>query len=235
MTTSEILQQLAELGTEQTRKTFANHGAPGNFYGVKVGDLKTIQKKIKKNHELSLELYDTGNSDAMYLAGLIADEKQITKEQLQDWLHKAPWHMISEYTVPWLAAESRFGLELGLEWIESAEPPIAAAGWATLASLAGITPDEKLPVKTFSNLLERVEKQIHNAPNRVRYTMNNFVIAVGSAMAELTEKAKLVASNIGVVQVNVGNTACKVPFAPDYIAKVEQMGRLGKKKKMARC
>ena len=55
-----------------------NHGAKEPFFGVKVGDLKKILKKTKKNHELSLELYKTGNSDAMYLAGLMADEKKIT-------------------------------------------------------------------------------------------------------------------------------------------------------------
>ncbi|RYZ44357.1 MAG: hypothetical protein EOP49_27295 [Sphingobacteriales bacterium] len=91
MTVNEIMQQLAGMGSEQTRKTFTNHGATGNFFGVKVGDLKTIQKKVKKNHQLSLDLYNTGNSDAMYLAGLIADEKQITKKDLQSWAENATW------------------------------------------------------------------------------------------------------------------------------------------------
>ena len=83
MTTTEIMLELTKLGSEQTKKTFINHGAPPNTtYGVKIGDLKIIQKKIKKNYKLALELYDTKISDAMYLAGLIADEKQMTKSDL---------------------------------------------------------------------------------------------------------------------------------------------------------
>ena len=74
----------------------------------------------------------------MYLAGLIADEKQITKAQLNDWIGKAYWYMLSEYIVAQLTSESQFGWELGLEWIESDDEMIAAAGWSTLANLASI-------------------------------------------------------------------------------------------------
>ena len=79
MTKDEIMLQLSEMGTEQTKKTFIRHGAKEPLFGVKVADLKTIQKKVKKDYKLSLELFDTGNGDAMYLAGLIADETKMTK------------------------------------------------------------------------------------------------------------------------------------------------------------
>ena len=65
--------------------------------------------------------------------------------------------------------------------------------------------------------------------------MNNFIIAVGGSVPELTDEAILTAAAIGPVQVNMGNTACKVPPAADYIRKMEAAGQLGKKKKMARC
>ena len=118
MTFNEVMTELEAMGNEQTKKVLTRHGAKEPFFGVKVGDLKKIVKKVKKNHELSLALYETGNSDAMYLAGLIADKNQITKVQLQDWAEKAYWYMICEYTVPWLTAESPYGHELAMEWIE---------------------------------------------------------------------------------------------------------------------
>lgn len=82
------------MGDEQTRKTLARHGAPANIYGVKVGDMKTIVKRVKKNHELAIGLYDSGNSDAMYLAGLIGDETKMTKADLNRWAKNSTWHMI---------------------------------------------------------------------------------------------------------------------------------------------
>ena len=235
MTKAEVFQELEAYGNPQTKKVLTRHGAREPFFGVKVQDLKKIVKKIKKNHELSLELYETGNSDAMYLAGLIADEKQISKEKLQEWAEKAYWYFISEYTVAWIAAESPFGLELALEWIESDQENIASAGWSTLSSLVSIKSDDDLDHALFMNLLDRVERELHDAPNRVRYTMNGFVISVGTYMEALTLKTIEVAKNIGKVHVDVGGTACKVPDAPSYIQKVIDKGRIGKKRKMARC
>ncbi len=84
-------------------------------------------------------------------------------------------------------------------------------------------------------LLEHVGNNIHTATNRVRYAMNGFVIAVGSYIPELSEKAIKIAKEIGKVQVEMGGTACKVPLAEMYIEKVKNAGRLGKKRKMARC
>jgi 3-methyladenine DNA glycosylase AlkD len=235
MTTNEILKELQAYGDEQTKKTLANHGAQEPFFGVKVQDLKKILKKTKKNHELSLELYATGNSDAMYLAGLMADEKQITREQLEDWVDKAYWYYLSEYTVPWVAAETEYGLELGLLWIESDKETVASAGWSTLAYYAGVNEDEEIDTELYTKLLERVRKEIHGAQNRVRYTMNGFVIAVGTYVAALTEKSKEVAQDIGKVSVDVGGTACKVPLADAYIDKAIDKGKIGKKRKTARC
>ena len=235
MTTADIMHELQELGSEQTKKTFVRHGASEPLYGVRVGDLKKLQKRIGKNYDLALELYNTGNSDAMYLAGLIADEDKMTKKDLKNWAEKASWYMISEYTVAWVAAESKFGYALALAWIDSPKENIASSGWATLASLVCITPDTALDIEALGALLDRVAETIHHAPNRVRYTMNSFVIAAGSSVPALTGTAKAVAENIGLVQVDMGGTACNVPSAGEYILKVEEKGTLGKKRKDARC
>ena len=235
MTAKEVLEQLEEYGDERTKKTLMTHGAKEPVFGVKVADLKKILKKTKKNHELSIELYNTGNSDAMYLAGLMADEKQITKEQLNDWVKKAYWSYLSEYTVPWVAAETKFGIELGLEWIESEEETIASAGWATLAYFSGVNQDEDLDLELYKKLLDRVEKEIHPAQNRVKYAMNGFVISIGSYIKDLTAKATEVAERVGIVEVDMNGTACKVPYAKDYIQKVIDKQRIGKKRKTARC
>eukprot|EP01026_Neomeris_dumetosa_P007200 TRINITY_DN122338_c0_g1_i1.p1 TRINITY_DN122338_c0_g1~~TRINITY_DN122338_c0_g1_i1.p1 ORF type:complete len:172 (+),score=23.90 TRINITY_DN122338_c0_g1_i1:160-675(+) len=171
----------------------------------------------------------------MYLAGLMADEKQITKAQLEDWVEKAYWYYLSEYTVPWVAAETPFGFGLGQQWIESERETIAAAGWATLANYAAVNEDKDLDIEAYSELLDRVGEEVHQAQNRVRYAMNGFVIAIGSYISELTDKSKAIAKKIGKVNVEMGGTACKVPLASDYIQKVIDKGRVGKKKKMARC
>lgn len=65
--------------------------------------------------------------------------------------------------------------------------------------------------------------------------MNGFVIAVGSYVPALTNFVMQIGEKIGPVTVDMGNTACEVPFAPDYIRKVEKRGAIGKKRKTAKC
>ncbi|NJL27204.1 MAG: DNA alkylation repair protein [Thermoanaerobaculia bacterium] len=235
MDVAEVMTRLEALGSAQTKKTHLNHGAVEPLFGVKVGDLKPIVKKIKTNQPLASRLYATGNSDAMYLAGLIADPKTIGRDELERWAKTASWHMISEYTVAWVAAESPHGWDMGLRWIDASEPHVQSSGWATLACVVQMAPDDELDLPKLRQLLARVEKELHGAANRVRYTMNGFVISVGCYVTPLSETARKIGVALGKVEVNVGKTACKVPSAPEYIDKVAGMGRLGKKRKEVRC
>jgi 3-methyladenine DNA glycosylase AlkD len=235
MTIAEVMKELQSMGSEDVKARWRKHGAREPFFGVLVGDLKKVLKKIKNDQQLALELYDTGNSDAMYLAGMVADGAKMTKKQLQTWAEKAPWYMISEYTVPWVASESQYGHELALEWIESKNDPVAACGWSTLAGLLAIKPDEEIDLKEVKQLLERIEKTIHKATNRARHTMNAFVIAVGGYVPALSAQAMAAGKKIGKVEVDMGGTACQVPYSPDYIQKMKDKGNIGKKRKTIRC
>lgn len=235
MTVKEVLSELEAMGSPAIKKVLMNHGAREPFFGTKVEDQKKIQKKIKKDYQLSLDLYKTGISDAMYLAGLIADEKRMTKNDLRNWAEGAYWYMLSEYTVPWVTAESPFGWELGLEWIESKDEKIASAGWSTLSNWIALKPDSELDLDVLSAFLDLIQEKIHSSQNRVKYTMNGFVISVGAYVNPLSKKAIETGLHIGKVQVDLGGTACKVPLAPEYIEKCITRGTLKKKKKMVRC
>jgi 3-methyladenine DNA glycosylase AlkD len=235
MTAAEIVKELKPLGTDAYKKILSNHGVKEPFFGVKIEDLKKFQKRIKRNYQLALDLYDTGIYDAQYLAGLIADDAKMTKKDLRRWLDQANCDAICEYTVPWVAAGSPHGRELALEWIESKNEHTALAGWATLSSLVSIKDDADLDLPELKRLLQRVQKTVHQQPNYVRYVMNGFVIAVGSYVQALTNAAIQTAEKIGPVTVDMGGTACKVPSAPEYIQKVQKRGTIGKKRKTAKC
>ncbi|WP_442484623.1 DNA alkylation repair protein [Aeoliella sp. SH292] len=235
-TIEQVMAALEAKGSAQTRKTFARHGAPvDSMFGVKVGDIKEIAKKIKGNQELALALYDTGNSDAMYLAGMVADGRQMTKAQLNAWAKGATWRMIADSAVAGVAAESPHACELALKWMDSKKPLIASAGWNTYSLYLSVTPDADLDLAEIKTLVERATCEVHSAPDRVGYAMNNFVICVGTYVAPLLKFAKAAAKKIGKVEIDMGDTACKVPLASEYIAKVESMGRVGTKRKSTKC
>lgn len=235
MTAKDILAELKPLGSESYKRVMSKHGVREPFFGVKISDLQKIRKRIKTNYQLALDLYETGNYDAMYLAGLIADDARMTRKDLTRWITRATHSAQASFAVGWVAAGSSHGWDLALEWIDSRKPLTAEAGWATLSSIVSITDDAKLDLAELKRLLNRVRKTIHQAPNNVRYPMNSFVIAVGSYVKSLTETAIRVGHQIGPVTIDMGETSCQVPFAPDYIEKVQKRGAIGKKRKMAKC
>src|SRR5580658_155311 len=181
MTAKEILEELKPLGRESYKRVLSNnHGVKEPCFGVAASELKKFQKRIKRDYQLALDLYDTGNYDAMYLAGLIADDARMTKKDLQRWVDAAYGGALPGATVPWVAAESPHGREMALKWIESPKSLVAAAGWATWISLVSIKDDAELDLPELKGLAQRVQRTIHQAPDEVRHKMNSFLIALGS-------------------------------------------------------
>ncbi|MCD6048632.1 MAG: hypothetical protein K0Q55_35 [Verrucomicrobia bacterium] len=235
MTAQSILAELEPLGTASYKRLLmANHGVKEPFFGVKIGDLQKIRKRIKLDYQLALDLYATGNYDAMYLASLIADDARMTKRDLQRWADGAYGAGLPS-AVSSVAAGSPHGHELALKWIDSKKPLLATTGWSTLSSLVSVKGDEDLDFTELKQLLQRVQKEIHRAPDPVRYQMNMFVIAVGSFVAPLTELALKTAAKIGEVTANLGNNSCEIFSATEYIQKVQKRGTIGKKRKSAKC
>ncbi|MEM1178459.1 MAG: DNA alkylation repair protein [Acidobacteriota bacterium] len=235
-TLADVMEALEAKGSADRVKLFAKHGAPSdNMFGVKVADLKVIAKKIKGRQDLAGALYGTGNGDAMYLAGLVARGAEMSREELDAWAKSSTWQTVSEYPIAWLATEHAEAREIALGWIDSDDEAVASSGWCTYTGHVAVTPDAELDLGEIKALLARIEDSIDAAPNRVKYTMNGFVISVGCYVTPLVDVAKATAERLGKVSVDMNGTACKVPLAGAYIEKVEKAGRLGKKRKTIRC
>jgi 3-methyladenine DNA glycosylase AlkD len=235
-TLNQVMAALKKAGNPQRVQLFAKHGAPPDLmFGVSVADLKPIAKQIKGQQELAYELFETGNGDAQYLAGMVADGSLMSKALLNKWARQASWQMVSEYTVPWVASESKHAQALALKWMGAKKEAVATSGWNTYSGYVTVTPDDELDLAEIEGLLDQIESGIDEAMNRVRYTMNGFVIAVGCYVQPLSKRAKALARKLGPVDVKMGGTSCKVPLALEAIAKVEKAGRTGKKRKTIKC
>lgn len=235
MKVADVLTKLKALGSESYRKILLKHGAKEPVLGVKISELKKLHKQIKTNHKLACELYETGIYDAQYLAGYVVDDQQMTKRDLQRWVSQSNSPTLCGTTVAWVAAEGPHGEAMALKWIDAKNENAAHTGWNTLSHLVALTDDADLDLALLKKLLKRVEKTIHNESDLVRYAMNGFVIAAGSYVAKLTKPAIETAKKIGTVTVDMGDTACTVPAAAEYIAKVQKRGSIGKKRKTVKC
>jgi 3-methyladenine DNA glycosylase AlkD len=236
-TVASLVATLRAKGSEKTRATYVRHGmAADRVLGVSVADLKTIAKSLKGQQEVACKLYDTGLMEAMYLAGMVAKGTLMTPQQLQKWADGSTGlPMIAEYTVPWVTVEHPQASTLATKWIASKQEQVASAGWCTWSGLVATQPDDSLDLAEIEKLLASVPARIGSAKNRARYTMNGFVISAGAYVKPLLSQAKKIAKQLGAVEVDVGDTACKVPLATEYIAKIESMGCVGQKRKTIRC
>jgi len=235
MTLKQVMTALERKGSDSIKRILIRHGAREPFFGVRIADMKPIAKQLKGRQELALELYATGNGDAQYLAGMMADGRLMTKAQLDGWAKTASWDMISGTTVPWVASEHPDGAALALKWIAAKNEQTARAGWNTLGALAATIPDADLPIAQYGKLLDHVVKEMPKAPDGVRYTMNNFIIACGTYLAPLGDRAIATARRLGKIEMDMGETACKVPEAESYIVKARRGAPVAPKRKTVRC
>ncbi len=231
----EIMSEIESLGSERTKKIYESQGARKPLFGVASGALKPIAKKIKRNQPLAEQLYATGNYDAMYLAGMIADPKNMTPADFDRWIEKAYFHMISDFIVAVTLAETDFAQEVADKFIASGNELVMSAGWSCYEWLIGSRKDAEFNLSKILSMLETVEKLIHFEPNRTRAAMNGFVIAVGVSFIPLHEEAMRTAERIGEVSVSLGERACRIPNAFESIKNQRDKGRLGFKRKNVRC
>lgn len=217
MTLGEVMRVLESLGSEQTRKTWARHGAKGPMFGVLFGELFKLMKKIDVDHALALELWDTGNVDARNLAMKIVDPARITPAQLDRWAVENPMRMCSLY-IATIAAESPHARTKLREWLRSSDEQLVASGWTLLGRLSDL--DESFPEDELRRRVGEIEKSIHSAPNVVRSDMNRALITLGGRSPALRKEVLAAAKRIGDVTVDQGDTSCKTPDASESVEKM---------------
>ncbi len=214
-----VVNEVKKYASDSSKRIYMNHGAKEPIYGVSIGNLKKVikQLKLKNDHELALKLYSSGNYDLMYMALYVAEPTKMTEEIFNDWIKKAHMYMHSDYVVAKLLSETDFALVLAREWLKSDDELTKSAAFYTYSYLISRGNIDSIDCNEIENLLINIQDNIHEAKNRVRYAMNNFVITIGIYYSPLQQYAIDVANHIGKVKVTVGKASCKVPFAYDYI------------------
>jgi hypothetical protein len=216
MTLEEVMATLAKSGSAQTKKTYARHGASEPMFGVSFATLGGLVKRIGVDHELAMQLWDTGNFDARNLAMKIVDPARMTPGDLDRWAKDMTVRMCAGY-VSMIACEGPHGHATVMRWLGSADEQTRASGWGLVAQIA--LRDPNMPEGWCFDRLAEITKGIHDAPNDERYAMNNAVIMLGCRSPALKRAALAAAKKIGKVDVDHGDTSCKTPDAGPYIEK----------------
>jgi 3-methyladenine DNA glycosylase AlkD len=235
MNLQTVMQELEVLGKERTKKMYISNGAHEPLFGVATGVMKPIAKKIKINQPLAEELYATGNYDAMYFAGIIADPKAMTESDFDRWMDAAYFYMLSDYVVAVTLAEADIAQDVADKWIASGEELRMSAGWSCYCWLLGNRLDVEFSESKIANMIEIVKNTIHDSPERTKSAMNNFLYTVGISYLPLHEKAVETAKAVGTVEVKRDKKKISFLHAYESIQKEVGKGKLGFKHKYVRC
>ncbi|WP_054549410.1 DNA alkylation repair protein [Lysinibacillus capsici] len=230
-----VMQELEAHGKERTKKMYISNGAHEPLFGVATGAMKPIAKKIKIDQALAEELYATGNYDAMYFAGIIADPKAMTVEDFNRWMEAAYFYMLSDYVVAVTLAEAPIAQEVADAWIASGEELKMSAGWSCYCWLLGNRKDSEFSESKLANMLDVVKNTIHDVPERTKSAMNNFLYTVAISYVPLHEQAVATAQAIGPVEMKRDNKKSTQLNAYETIQKEIERGRIGFKRKYVRC
>ena len=235
MNVEAVMEQLESLGKERTKKIYLSNGAREPIFGVATGAMKPLAKQIKINHLLAEQLYATGNYDAMYFAGIIADPVHMTAEDFNRWVDNAYFYMLSDYVVAVTLAESPIAQQIADAWIASGDELKMSAGWSCYCWMLGNRKDEEFSVKKLTDMLHTVKEKIHEAPPRTQASMNNFLTTVGVSFKPLHEQALEIAQIVGPVEIKRDGKKSSVVHAYENISKEVERNRIGFKRKYVRC
>jgi 3-methyladenine DNA glycosylase AlkD len=230
-----VIQELEALSNERLKKLYIGNGAQEPLFGAATGKMKPIAKKIKINQPLAEQLYATGNYDAMYFAGIIADPMAMTESDFDRWIDGAYFYMLSDYVVAVTLAEADIAQVVADKWIASGEELRMSAGWSCYCWLLGNRPDSEFSISKLASMLDQVEKTIHDSPDRTKSAMNNFIYTVAISYLPLHEKAIETAKAVGPVEMNRGKKKPSILLASENIQKELDRGKLGFKRKYVRC
>jgi len=213
MTVKEILAQLKSLGNEKVRAHNIKFGAGDNQFGVKLGDIRAIAKKIKTNHPLGLELWETGNIEARLLATLVIKPQELSIAEMdrlvrsEKFSHVADW--LSAYVIK-LHPDNEALREM---WMKSDDPMALRAGWSLTAGKIARNPEGlDLP-----GLLDIIESKMPNAAPEAQWTMNTALAQIGICVPNLRERAISIGEKLGIYKDYPVSKGCTSPFAPIWI------------------
>jgi 3-methyladenine DNA glycosylase AlkD len=221
MTLKETLAELEALGNAKVRAQNAKSGAGDNQFGVSLGEIRVLAKKIRTDHLLALSLWETGNADAQFLATLLIQPKKLSIEEMNRMVRSVAFVRVADWLNAYVVRQHPEKETLRRDWMVVDDRWAARAGWDLTAERVAKNPDGlDLP-----ELLARIESEMAGAKPEVQWTMNNTLAAIGIHFPKHRKRAIAIGEKLGIYRDYPVSKGCTSPFAPIWInAMVNRQG-----------
>lgn len=216
MTVDQVMVELQRLGNDQVRRMNTRHGAGENQFGVKMGDLRTVAKRIKSDHALAKSLWKTGNLEARFLSTLICTPREFTPDELDDLVRSLDYSHLAEWLTNYVVRQHPEKEALRLQWMEDKNPGAARVGWNLTAERV----DKDAYGLDLTALLDRIEREMGSAPELTQWSMNYCLAQIGISHPAHRSRAVAIGEKLGVYRDYPVSKGCTSPFAPIWIAEM---------------
>jgi 3-methyladenine DNA glycosylase AlkD len=213
MTLKDALKELEALGNEKMRAIHVKNGAVQELFGVKMGDIRNVAKKIKLDHDLARELWTTENIDAQLLALLVIKPKQLSLKELDEMASLIRVGWVSDWFASYVLKDHPENDKLREKWMMSKDPWKARLGWSLMAGRVTRDADGL----DLEELLNELEKKMPKADPAVQWTMNNTLAQIGINHPKLRKRALAIGEKLGIYKDYPVSKGCTSPFAPIWI------------------
>ena len=212
-TATSVLAELKSLGDAKVRAMHQKNGADSNCFGVKMGDIRKVAAKIKKDHALARELWATGNLDARLVAILVLDSNKLSAKELDAMVRTARFGWLADWLNSYVVKEHAERESLREQWLRDTDPWAARAGWSLTSGRVARAP-EGIDIPA---LLDRIEREMPKADPATQWTMNSCLANIGIHHAKHRKRAIAIGEQLGIYRHYPVSKGCTSPFAPIWI------------------
>ncbi|AXE78852.1 DNA alkylation repair protein [Streptomyces atratus] len=212
-TPAEVLAELAGLEDPKARAVNERHG---DDHGVNLGKLRALAKRLKTQQELACGLWETDDTAARLLAILICRPKAFERDELDAMLRGARTPKVHDWLVNYVVKKSPHAEDLRLAWSADPDPVVASAGWALTTERVAKKPEGL----DLAGLLDVIEAEMKNAPDRLQWAMNHCLARIGIEHAEYRARAIAIGERLEVLKDYPTPPGCTSPYAPVWITEL---------------
>ncbi len=212
-TVAELMAELAGLEDPRAREVNERHG---DDHGVNLGKLRAVAKRLKTQHDLALLLWATDDTAARLLALLICRPKAFSQAELDTMIRQTRAPKVHDWLVNYVVKKSPHAEELRRAWFADPDPVVASAGWALTTERVAKKPEGlDLPA-----LLDVIEAEMRDAPDRLQWAMNHCLAQIGIDHAQHRARAIDIGERLEVLKDYPTSPGCTSPFAPIWIDEI---------------
>lgn len=212
-TVREVMAELAGLEDPRIRAVNEKHG---DDHGVNLTKLRALAKRLKTQPGLARDLWATGDTAARLLALLVCRPKSYDRDELDAMLRRARTPKVHDWLVNYVVKKNPHAEELRVAWTADPDPVVASAGWALTTERVA----KKPAGLDLTALLDTVESEMKDAPDRLQWAMNHCLAQIGIDHPEHRARALAIGERLGVLKDYPTPPGCTSPYAPVWITEI---------------